>query len=34
MSLGGLLAAMDKRYFRLARKARQDAEKKKAEATS
>jgi cytochrome c-type biogenesis protein CcmF len=34
MSLGGLLAAMDKRYFRLARKARQDAENRKAEAKS
>lgn len=34
MSLGGLLAAMDKRYFRLARKARQDAENKRAEAIS
>jgi len=34
MSLGGLLAAMDKRYFRLARKARQDAENEKGEAVA
>ncbi len=34
MAFGGLLAAMDKRYFRLARKARQDAEANKAEATA
>ncbi len=33
MSLGGLLAALDKRYFRLARRARRDAETNRTEAT-